>query len=145
MSTNGQRLLMDAAGKPIPQYYDSVADVFVAISDATPMPINTGSRVAQALMTAAVTPETGNWVATKGASFSVAASGTTTAGAGAATVVVEGSHDGTVPVTLATISLVLGTVLASDGFGSAVPYRYVRARLSAISGTGASINVTLGA
>ena len=102
------------------------------------------SRAPIALLTAAVAVATGAFVQTPGSGFSVVVSGSTTAGAGAATAVIEGSHDGIVPITLATITLTLGTVAVADGFGSAVPYRYVRARLSVLSGTGASVSATLG-
>jgi len=80
-----------------------------------------------------------------GQPFSVQAFGTTTAGAGTATVIVEGSNHASPSldghwVTLATLSLSFTTAVGSDAGGSVLPYLNVRARVSAISGTGASIS-----
>lgn len=73
------------------------------------------------------------------------ANGTTTAGAGAATIIIEGSGvNSTVTgnwVTLGTITLTLGTVSTSDGFPSSANWKYVRARVSAISGTNGTVSV----
>lgn len=79
------------------------------------------------------------------------ATGTTSAGAGAATILIEGS-DIAAPVlttnvdwvTLGTISLTLGTTKTGDGFASQAPWRWVRARVSAISGTNASVDAYMG-
>lgn len=65
-------------------------------------------------------------------------------GAVTATVIVEGSNDGVNFLTLATITL-SGTTSASDGFSSTANWPCVRARLTAISGTGAAVTVTMGA
>lgn len=72
------------------------------------------------------------------------ATGTTTAGAGAATILVQGSNDGTNWDTIGTISLTLATTTSSDGFSSDDRYAFVRGNVSAISGTGASVNLTMG-
>lgn len=101
-------------------------------------------RITEPLLSAATTVTTGDFVETKTGGFSVSVSGKTTSGSGAATVVIEGSHDGITPVTLATVTLTLGTATTSDGFAGAVSWRYLRARLSAISGTGSEINATVG-
>ena len=69
------------------------------------------------------------------------ASGTTSSGSGAATILIQVSLDDSNWVTLGTISLTLGTTATSDGFASDAPWIYTRARVSAISGTGASVNV----
>jgi hypothetical protein len=70
----------------------------------------------------------------------------TVAGTGAvsATVIIEGSNDGANFLTLGTITL-SGTTSASDGFVSDAAWGYVRARLTAISGTGAAVTVAMGA
>lgn len=60
-------------------------------------------------------------------------------GAVTATVIVEVSLDNTTWITAATITL-SGTTSAADGFTMDAPWRYVRARISAISGTGATVN-----
>jgi CheY-like chemotaxis protein len=69
------------------------------------------------------------------------AQGTTTAGAGSATVVVEGSNDGTTWSPIDTILLTLGTTSSSDGFTSDDRYAFVRANVTAISGTGAKVSL----
>jgi hypothetical protein len=71
------------------------------------------------------------------------ASGTTTAGAGAATVKIQVSNDGANWLDLGTISLTLSTTSSSDGFAAEAPWQFVRANITAISGTGASVNVQM--
>jgi len=74
------------------------------------------------------------------------ANGTTSAGSGSATIKIEGTNV-TAPtlddewVTLGTITLTLGTTVTADGFVSQAPWRWIRANVTAISGTGASVNV----
>lgn len=70
----------------------------------------------------------------------------TVAGPGAvtATVVIYVSTDGTNFIELATITL-SGTTSATDGFASATGWSWVRANITAISGTGATINATMAA
>lgn len=65
-------------------------------------------------------------------------------GAVAATIIVEGSNskDAGTWLTLATITL-SGTTSASDGFTFSAPWSYVRARLTAVSGTGATVAATM--
>lgn len=46
-------------------------------------------------------------------------------------------------ITIATISLT-GTTTATDGFTTIAPWRYVRASVTAISGTSATIEVLMG-
>lgn len=77
--------------------------------------------------------------------------GTTSSGSGAAAIVIEASNK-SAPVeasnvdwtTLGTISLTLGTTQTNDGFVSAASWRWIRARVSSISGTGATVNAHLG-
>ena len=64
-------------------------------------------------------------------------------GAVGATVIIEGSNDGANYLALGTITL-SGTNLASDGFLSNANWANVRARLTAISGTGAAVTVMMG-
>lgn len=71
--------------------------------------------------------------------------GTTSSGAGAATVIIEvRNSENSDWHTMATITLTLGTSVAGDGFASSAAWRYVRARISAISGTDASVSVNMG-
>lgn len=71
----------------------------------------------------------------------------TVAGTGAvtATVVIDCSNDGTYwcSTVLGTITL-SGTTSSSDGFTTSAPWKYVRARVTAISGTGATVQVYMG-
>lgn len=72
------------------------------------------------------------------------ADGTTTAGAGAATIAVQGSNNGVNWDTIDTISLTLATTTSSNSFWSDDRYAYLRGNVTAISGTGASVNLTMG-
>lgn len=67
--------------------------------------------------------------------------GSTTAGAGAATVLIEVSNDGVNYLTMATITLTLATAAATDGLAVINNWNYYRANLTALSGTGASVSV----
>lgn len=77
--------------------------------------------------------------------------GTTSSGSGSATIIIEAT-DKPLPVestnvdwtTLGTITLTLGTTQTNDGFVSFASWRWIRARVSAISGTGATVNAYLG-
>lgn len=74
------------------------------------------------------------------------ATGRTTSGAGAATIQVQGSNDeGNTWDTIGTITLTLtNTALVSDGFSSDDRYQRIRGNVTAISGTGASVNLRMG-
>jgi hypothetical protein len=72
------------------------------------------------------------------------ASGLTTAGAGSATVLVQGSNDQDAWVTIGTITLTLGTTATADGFTSEDRFAFVRGNVSAISGTGAGVSLSAG-
>lgn len=70
--------------------------------------------------------------------------GETSAGAGAATVIIEANNGtGTVWATLETLSLVLGTTSTMDMGNTVFPWANVRARVSAISGTNATVRAWL--
>lgn len=70
--------------------------------------------------------------------------GQTASGAGSATIKIQVSNNGTNWLDLGTITLTLGTSAASDGFAAYAPWAYVRANITAISGTGAAVTVTVG-
>jgi len=70
--------------------------------------------------------------------------GTTSSGAGAATVLVQVSCDNVNWLTLATITLTLATTASSDGFASIEQWPYVRGNVSSISGTGAAVTLYMG-
>jgi hypothetical protein len=69
--------------------------------------------------------------------FQATVSGT---GAVTATVLIQCSNDGTNWLTLGTITLT-GTTSATDGFASAAPWAFVRANVTARTGTGAAVTV----
>lgn len=64
-------------------------------------------------------------------------------GAVSATVIIDVSLDGANWLPLATLAMA-GTTTASDGFAMSAPWEFVRPRVSAISGTGASVDVWFG-
>lgn len=71
------------------------------------------------------------------------ASGTTASGTGSATIKLQGSNDGTNWVDIGSISLTLGTAATSDKVVSVQNWLFVRGNVTALTGTGASINATL--
>lgn len=76
-----------------------------------------------------------------GSKKSFQVSGFTSAGAGAATVIVEATNDLNMPyVQIGTIALVLSTTPSADGFVSDACWKYFRVRVSAISGTDAEVS-----
>lgn len=76
----------------------------------------------------------------RGANLLFIADGTVSAATGSATIVIEGHNGGGVFVTIDTLSLTLGTAATADAGVVNAPYEFVRARVSAISGTNASVN-----
>ena len=71
--------------------------------------------------------------------------GATTDGAGAATVVIEVSNNTSWPwLVLATVPLALSTTPVADGAVMQAGWKYVRARVISISGTGATVSAALG-
>lgn len=70
--------------------------------------------------------------------------GFTSAGAGAASVDIEVSNDGSNFFQLGNMALTLGTSVTTCGFTSEAPYRYVRANVQSISGTDAEVTVSMG-
>lgn len=93
-----------------------------------------------------------NAVTTTGASdaikgkyvHSAQASGQTTAGSGAATINIEVSNDKVNWLVAFTISLTLGTATTSDGQHLIARWEWVRANVTSLTGTGASVSVTAG-
>jgi hypothetical protein len=72
------------------------------------------------------------------------ASGTTSSGSGSATVAVQCSNDGTNWDTLGTITLTLSTTTSSNSFASDDRCFRLRGNVTAISGTGAAVTLTMG-
>ena len=73
--------------------------------------------------------------------FQATVSGT---GAVSATVIVQVSNDGTNWLDLATFTL-SGTTSASDGFAAEAPWKWFRGNVTAISGTGAAVDLIVAA
>ncbi len=72
------------------------------------------------------------------------AAGATTAGSGSAVVAIEVSNNNADWITLGTITLTLGTSSTSDGFASLAAWGFVRCNVTTLTGTGASITVSMG-
>lgn len=97
------------------------------------------------LLSAATATVTGQSVEINKDLISVIGYGTTSSGAGSATISLEVSHDGTGWVSAGTLTLTLATTITTDtntaGFNVYSAARYIRANVTAISGTGAAVTV----
>ena len=62
-------------------------------------------------------------------------------GSGSATVKIQASNDNKSWITLATVSL--NATTASDGFSSAVPWTFIRANVTAVSGGNVDANMNI--
>jgi hypothetical protein len=60
---------------------------------------------------------------------------------GAATVLIQVSNNGSDWMTLGTIGLTLGTSSTTDGFTATSAWSYIRANLTSVSGTDATVTV----
>lgn len=98
------------------------------------------------LLTSATAIGAGSTVDLRGGRIkTLQASGTTSSGSGAATVNIEVRNGASHAWLVAgTITLTLGTTVAGDGFVMDAPWAQVRANLTAISGTGAAVTVSMG-
>ena len=74
------------------------------------------------------------------------ASGTTSAGAGAATIVIQVSNNDSDWIDMGTLSLTLGTTSTSDGFAANASWTYGRAFVdtAGVTGTDGTVTVTMG-
>lgn len=87
---------------------------------------------------------TGDWIFKQSpySTFQTTVVGT---GAVSATVTFEVSNDGVYAVTtLLGTTTISGTTSASDGFTTQASWKYVRANVTAISGTSAAVTVVMG-
>lgn len=98
----------------------------------------------QSLLSAATSTGAGNSYEPFGKERSFQLTGSTSSGTGSATVDIEVSNDGTNFLKLATMTLNLSTTVSQSGLLSDAPWRYVRGNVTAISGTGASVTLTMG-
>ena len=76
------------------------------------------------------------------ASMTFQAAGTVSTSTGAATVKIQVSNDGSNWIDLGTITLTLATSASSDGLAAFAAWANVRANVTAISGTAATVTVT---
>lgn len=70
--------------------------------------------------------------------------GSTTSGAGAATITIQVSNNNTDWIDAGIITLTLSTTRITDGFEINASWLWVRAVLSGLSGTGANVSVHMG-
>lgn len=105
--------------------------------------VNLRSGYVHNVMTGKLTTGAGAWIY-KDSPYSAFQATVTGTGAVTATVEIEVSNDGVniVDTVMGTITL-SGTTSHSDGFTSEAPWKYVRANVTAISGTGATVDVTM--
>jgi len=115
--------------------------VFVLNKGTDPVPVSSVRSVSN-LLTNVTAVTTGAAVALSKdlSTFQAKVAGTGTV---TATVLIEVSNNGTDFILAGTITL-SGTASANDGFAIAAPWAYARARLTAITGTGATVNVNMG-
>ncbi len=97
------------------------------------------------LLTAATATSSSDAIEPYHTNRSFEAFGTTDSGSGAATVIIEvRNSENSDWHTLATITLTLSASVSGDGVVTTAAWRYVRARLSALSGTGAAVSCNMG-
>ena len=92
------------------------------------------------LISEKTTATAGPVMKTSGAKAVFQAVGSTASGSGSATIAIEGSLDDENWVNIGTITLTLSSSATSDGFSMNAPWESVRANVTAISGTGASVD-----
>ena len=99
------------------------------------------------LLTAATATGAGSTMPRAAGQSSILGYGITSAGAGAATVAIEVSNDGTNWKTSGTLTLKLATTVTTDTNTDThlidAAWAYVRANVTAISGTNAAVTVTI--
>lgn len=100
---------------------------------------------AVANLSAVTTTASGEAVELGDSKRTIHVTGTTSSGTGSATIVVEVSNDTTWPwLTADTLTLTLGTTATASGTLVDADWKYIRLRVSAISGTGASVSGKIG-
>lgn len=87
--------------------------------------------------------QAGGWVRQNLAETAINVIGNTSSGTGSVVVVIEASEDGVTALLtpIGTITLTLGTAPVADGFVVKARWNFIRARVLAISGTGATVTV----
>lgn len=80
-----------------------------------------------------------------GGRATVSAYGTTSSGSGSASITIYVSNSGNAYISAGTISLTLGTTAVEDGFAIDAAWTFIKADVTAISGTGATVSVIISA
>lgn len=70
--------------------------------------------------------------------------GTTSSGAGAASIDIQVSNDSANWTTAGTLKLTLGTIASTDALAVQASWPFVRGNVTSISGTGATVTLTVG-
>lgn len=123
--------------------------VLILCAGALPAAQQRTMQPATRLLDAATTTATGAAVTPASVRRAVHVWGATSAGAGSVTVVIEVTNNPAAAVNTdwiiaGTVTLTLSTTVASDGFVIDAPWTRMRARVTAISGTGANVTVDMG-
>lgn len=107
--------------------------------------MNGGEALSYEILTDVTTPAASEAISVGSNNKAFQVKGSTSSGAGAASVVVEVSNDPAWPwITLATISLTLGTTATSEGVVMLAGWKWVRIRVASISGTDAKVSASVG-
>jgi hypothetical protein len=124
------------------QGYTKLADGSYALNVAT---AGSGAPASAPVGSPAAATGPGTAVAGRSATKTYQVSGQTTSGTGAASANIEGSNNGGLSFdVIGTIGLTLGTTTTSDSFTSFDRYLLVRMNVTSISGTGASVSLSMG-
>lgn len=111
-------------------------------------PAFAGSMASTSLLSAATATGAGASFSPRATPQTYQATGATGSGSGAATIKIQVSDVPTPTANdwldLGTITLTLGVTSTTDGFTSSTSWRHVRANVTAISGTSASVYVYMG-
>ncbi len=103
-----------------------------------------GKISAVQILTDSITTDTSDSIKGWTGRMTFQAHGLVSASTGAATILIEGSLDDSQFLLLGTLTLALTTAASSDGIAVDAPWRFMRARISAISGTDATVQVFAG-
>ena len=87
----------------------------------------------------------GSWVDARhfGRGYGVQVLGNTTSGAGSAVVQIEVSNDGVNAIIAGSVSLTLGTSVTDDGMTIDALWKFIRANVISITGTGAKVSAII--
>ena len=123
---------------------NSVTGTTTPVGPSDPMPVIAAVTGAVSTLLTASLVGAGAWFALSKIPVTCQATVTGT-GTVTGTVDIEVSNDGVTPIATAPLTINLnGTTTASDGGVVNAPWKYIRANLTAVSGTGAAVTVLMG-